>query len=367
LKIRAAVVWEKSGPFAVEELEMEEPRADEVRVRVVGVGVCHTDFSVRDQFYPVPLPAVLGHEASGVVEQVGRHVAKVEPGDHVVLTYLLCGTCRNCVQGKPAYCLYTFPYNFGGARLDQSTALPKGSDAIHSHFFGQSSCATHVLASERNVVKVRKNVPLELLGPLGCGIQTGAGAVLNSVRPAAGSSIVVFGTGSVGMSAVMAARVAGCTTIIGVDIQSNRLNAARELGATHTINPEEIPDPVGEIQKITGGGADYSLDTTVSPKVFRQAVDCLIVTGICGLIGGAALGTEVTFDMNTILFGRTVRGIIEGDSIPEIFIPRLIDLYTQGRFPFDRLIRKYQFEEINQAVQDSEQGQVFKPVLMMAG
>jgi len=202
--------------------------------------------------------------------------------------------------------------------------------------------------------------------PLGCGIQIGAGAVLNSLCPAAGSSIVLFGTGPVGMSAVMAAGVARCTTIIGVDIQSNRLNAARELGATHTINPEEIPNPVGEIQKITGGGADYSLDTTVSAKVFRQAVDCLIVTGICGLIGGAALGTKVTFDMNTILFGRTVRGIIEGDSIPEIFVPRLIHLYTQGRFPFDRLIRKYQFEAINQAVQDSEQGQVFKPVLMMA-
>ena len=336
MKIRAAVVWEKSCPFAVEKLEMEEPRADEVRVRVVGVGVCHTDFSVRDQFYPVPLPAVLGHEASGVMEQVGRHVAKVEQGDHVLLTYLPCGTCRNRVQEKPAY-------------------------------FGQSSFATHVLASERNVVKVRQDVPLELLGPLGCVIKTGAGAVLNSLRPAAGCSIVVLGTGSVEMSAVMAGRVAGCTTIIGVDIQSNRLNAARELGATHTINPKEIPDPVGEIQKITGGGADYSLDTTVSPKVFRQAVDCRIVTGICGLICGAALGTEVTFDMNTILFGRTVRGIIEGDSIPEIFIPRLIDLYTQGRFPFDRLIRKYQFEEINQVVQDSEQGQVFKPVPMMAG
>jgi aryl-alcohol dehydrogenase len=276
LKIRAAVVWEKSGPFAVEKLEMEEPRADEARVRVVGVGVgvgvglCHTDFSVCDQFYPVPLPAVLGHEASGVVEQVGRRVVEVEPGDHVVLTYLPCGTCRNCVQGKPAYCLYTFPYNFGGARLDQSTALRKGSDAIHSHFFGQSSFATHVLASERNVVKVRKDVPLELLGPLGCAIQTGAGAVLNSLRPAAGSSIVVFGTGSVGMSAVMAARVAGCTTIIGVDIQSNRLNAARELGPTHTNNPEEIPDPVGEIQKITGGGAITASIRQFPPRCFAR-------------------------------------------------------------------------------------------------
>ena len=175
-----------------------------------------------------------------MVDQVGEHVTKVQPGDHVVLTYLPCGRCRNCVQGKPAYCLLTFPFNFGNARLDQSTALRKDGEAIQSHFFGQSSLATHVLGSERNVVKVRKDVPLELLGPLGCGIQTGAGAVLNSLRPAAGSSIVVFGTGSVGMSAVMAARIAGCTTIIAVDIRSNRLDVARELGATHTINPEAV-------------------------------------------------------------------------------------------------------------------------------
>lgn len=367
MRIRAAVVWEKGRPFAIEALELEAPRPEEVLVRVVGAGVCHTDLIVRDQWYPVPLPAVLGHEGAGVVEQVGERVTKVRPGDHVVLSYMSCGTCRNCRQGKPAGCLDLFAQNFGGSRPDRSTSLRKGGQALHSHFFGQSSFATHALAWERNVVKVRPDVPLALLGPLGCGIQTGAGGVLNSLHPAAGTSLVVFGTGSVGMSAVMAARVAGCATIIGVDVKPNRLELARELGATHTINAQDTPDVVAEIRTITGGGADYSIETTASPPVFRQAVDCLTVPGVCGLIGAAALGTEVALDMNSILFGRVVRGIIEGDSVPDIFIPRLIELYMQGRFPFDRLISSYPLEQINEAARDSEEGRVVKPVLAMAG
>ena len=283
-----------------------------------------------------------------------------------MLTYMSCGSCRNCIQGKPTYCLDLFSQNFSGSRPDRSTGLRKNGQVLHSHFFGQSSFATHALAWERNVVKVRRDVPLELLGPLGCGIQTGAGGVLNSLRPAAGTTLAVFGTGSVGMSAVMAARVAGCATIIGVDVKPNRLELARELGATHTVNAKETPDVVGEIQRITGGGADYSIETTASPQVFRQAVDCLTLPGVCGLIGAAALGTEVTLDMNNILFGRVVRGIIEGDSVPDIFIPRLVELYTQGRFPFDRLIKQYPLDRINEAASDSEEGRVVKPVLATA-
>ena len=365
MQVTAAVAREKARPFVIEQLELEEPRPDEILVRVVGAGVCHTDLIVRDQWYPVPLPAVLGHEGSGVVEKVGDRVAKVRPGDHVVLTYMTCGACKNCIGGAQAYCLKLFDLNFGGARPDKSTTLRKDGVAVHSNFFNQSSFATYALATERNVVIVPKDAPLELLGPLGCGIQTGAGGVLNSLRPQAGTSIVVFGTGSVGMSAIMAARVVGCTTIVGVDVKPNRLELARELGATHTINPTEA-NVVEEIQRITGGGADYSIETTASPEVFRQAVDCLTFLGVCGLIGAAALGTEVTLDMNTILFGRTVRGIIEGDSVPDIFIPRLIELYAQGRFPLDRLIQPYPLDQINQAAEDSEQGGVWKPVLTMA-
>lgn len=365
MKVTAAVVHDKEQPFSIEELELGEPRSDEVLVRVVGTGVCHTDLIVRDQWYPVPLPAVLGHEGAGVVEQVGEGVRKVEPGDHVVLTYRSCGRCVNCLRGEPPYCLDLYDQNFGGARPDGSNALSSDGDTVHGHFFGQSSFATYALASERNVVKVRGDVPLELLGPLGCGIQTGAGGVLNALHPEAGSSIAVFGAGSVGMSAIMAAKVAGCAKIIATDIKPNRLELAQELGATHTINASEVDDVVEAIQEITGPGTDYTVETTAVPEVFRQAVESLTLLGECGLIGAAALGTEVTLDMNSILFGRKVRGIIEGDSVPDIFIPRLIDLYTQGRFPFDRLVKYYDLEDINRAAEDSESGETMKPVLRM--
>jgi aryl-alcohol dehydrogenase len=365
MKINAAVVREKSRPFTVEELELEEPREDEVLVRLVGTGVCHTDLVVRDQKIPVPLPLVLGHEGAGVVEQVGQKVSKVKPGDHVVLSFFTDGTCVNCREGKLGYCHNLVGYNFGGARADGSTTLSKDGEVIHGNFFNQSSFATHALANERNVVNVRDDVPLNILGPLGCGIQTGAGAVINSLAPHAGTSIAVFGTGSVGLSAIMAARVVGCTTIIGIDIRPDRLEIARELGATHVINGSE-GDTVKKIQEISGTGVNYSLETTALPAILRQAVDCLTLTGVCGLIGLAPLGTEVALDMNSILFGRTLRGVIEGDSIPDIFIPQLIELYVQGRFPFDKLIKFYKLEEINDAARDSEAGTALKPVLTFA-
>jgi aryl-alcohol dehydrogenase len=358
----AAVATAKGEPFRIEQLQLDEPREDEVLVRIVGTGVCHTDLICRDQWYPVPLPAVLGHEGSGIVERVGSRVRKVKPGDHVVLSFVACGSCRACIQGAPAYCATLYDLNFSGFRPDGSTALHGAGGPIHGHFFGQSSFASHALAFERNVVKVPDDAPLELLGPLGCGIQTGAGAVLNTLHPRAGTSIVVFGVGSVGMAALMAARVAGCTTIIGVDLKPGRLALARELGATHTIDPTTA-DSVEAIRDITGGGADFSLETTASPTVFRQAVDCLAQRGVCGLIGAAALGTEVSLDMNTVLFGRTVRGVIEGDSVPDIFIPQLVELLRQGRFPLDRLVTEYQLSEINEAAEASLSGAAVKPVL----
>lgn len=361
-KARAAIVYAKGQPFTIEEVELDTPRDNEVQVRIVGAGICHTDLIVRDQYYPVPLPAVLGHEGCGVVEQVGARVTKVQPGDHVVLTYLSCGACMNCQRGRPVYCLNLFPLNFGGARADGSATLHCRGNVIHGAFFGQSSFGTYALATERNVVKVRKDVPLEILGPLGCGVQTGAGAVMNALRPEVGSSLVVFGSGSVGLSAIMAARVIGCTVIIAVDVKPARLALARELGATHTVNVGET-DAIEEIRRITGGGAMYSLELTGSPQVLRQAVDVLIPTGVCGVIGAPPMGTEVSLDINTILLGRTVRGIIEGDSVPDIFIPQLIDLYSQGRFPFDRLLTSYPFDQINQAAADSEHGETIKPIL----
>ncbi len=363
--INAAVVREKGGKFKIESIKLDDPRDNEVLVRIAGVGMCHTDLVVRDQYFPTPLPAVLGHEGAGIVEKVGKSVTKLAVGDHVVMSYASCGVCANCQNGRYGYCLDLYGRNFSGTRPDGSTpCCDAHGRAVSGYFFSQSSFGDYALATERNVVKISRDVPLEIMGPLGCGIQTGAGAVINALKPGAGTSIAIFGAGSVGLAAVMAAKVVGCAQIIIVDLNDKRLELAKELGATHAINAGQ-GDVVAEIQRHTGGeGAQYSLECTGLPKVARQAVDSLRLTGICGIIGVAPLGTEVSFDMNGILFGRTVRGIIEGDSVPDIFIPQLVELWRQGRFPFDKLIKKFKLSEIEDAAHASETGDVLKAILI---
>jgi aryl-alcohol dehydrogenase len=365
MKIKAAVIYETSGSFNIEQLDLCDPNDDEVLVRIVGVGICHTDLGARDGHLPIPPPpSVFGHEGAGVVEKVGARVTKVKPGDHVVLAWDYCGACAACKAGKELYCLNFFLHNFHGARPDGTITLRKGDQPIHGSFFCQSSFADFALANERNVVKVREDVPLEILGPMGCGVMTGAGAVMNSLRPRPGASIAIFGVGPVGMSAVLGAVVCGCTTIIAVDIKSERLEAAKELGATHTVNAGEV-DPVETILDMTGGGAEFSLECVGNPKVLRQAVDVLPRLGVCGLLGVVPPGTEVSLDMDLLMNGRAVKGILGGDAIADLFIPKLIELYSQGRFPFDRMITFYPFEEINRAVKDMEEGRVVKPLLRL--
>lgn len=361
MKIKAAVVPAMGQDFEVKDVHLDDPKPNEILVKIVGAGLCHTDLTVKDHF-PLPIPSVLGHEGAGVVEKVGAAVTKVTPGDHVVLSYASCGSCNNCLDGAPGYCDGFIQANMGGMRLDGTPTLTTDDGPLFGSFFGQSSFGSYALATERNTVKVTKDVPLELLGPLGCGIQTGAGSVLVALNPPAGSSIAVFGAGSVGLSAVMGAVIAGCTTIIAVDVKPERLAMAEALGATHTINATET-NPVEAIQALTGGGVNYSLETSGLPSVYRQAVDSLALRGVCGLVGAPPQGTEVSLDVNTLLMGRSTRGIIEGDAIPQIFIPQMIELYQQGRFPFDKLIKYYDFDDINQAVADSESGSTIKPIL----
>ena len=364
--ITAAIAREPRAPLVLENGEIEGPRPDEVLVRVVATGVCHTDMVVRNQDFAAPLPMVLGHEGAGIVEAVGDAVTEVVPGDHVIMTYMWCGHCHTCESGHPAHCENMGPLNFGGGRLDGSTATKDAEGhAVHDHFFGQSSFSTYALANEKNVVKVDKDAPLELLGPLGCGIQTGAGAVLQALNVRAGSSFVAFGAGAVGLAAVMAARVAGATTIIAVDITPSRLELALEIGATHVINSRET-DPVAAVREITGGGADYSLECSGRAEVLRQAIDSLGVLGACGIVGATREGTEASFNVNEVMIpGRRIIGIVQGDVISKIFIPSLIALHKQGRFPFDRLVRFYPFDQINEAIADSESGVTIKPILRM--
>lgn len=364
--INAAVIREKGGPFNIEKLTLEPPRRDEVLVKIVATGMCHTDMVARDKVYDVPHPIVLGHEGAGIVERVGEDVRDVVPGDPVVLSYQPCGHCKPCYLGMPFYCENTYALCFGGARLDGSTATQDGQGRrVHDHFFAQSSFGALALANERNTIKVPEDAPLELLGPLGCGIQTGAGAVINALQVEAGSSFVAFGAGAVGLSAVMAARIAGATTIMAADVVPSRLEMAMELGATHVVNSKK-QDPVQTVKEVTGGGADYSLEATGRPEVLRQAIEAIGIAGVCGIVGAAPLGAEGQFDINDVMIpGKTIRGILQGESITQVFIPKLVELHAQGRFPFDKLVKFYSLDDINQAAEDSERGVTIKPVIRM--
>jgi aryl-alcohol dehydrogenase len=364
-RIRAAVVERPGAPFELQELELAGPRPDELLVEVAAVGLCHTDLVARDGDYPVPTPAVFGHEGAGIVREVGAAVADFAPGDKVLMSFAACHRCAHCRGGRPSYCKSAFEYNFGCARADGSSALSRAGERVHGHFFGQSSFATAALVAAADAVPVAPDADLTLLAPLGCGIQTGAGAVLRSLRPSVGSSIAIFGTGAVGLSAVMAARVAGCSPIVAVDLHADRLRLAAELGADATIVSGEAATTVATIQEATGGeGVDHALDTTGNPTVVRTAVDSLALAGTFGLIGASKEGTEVSLDMTHMLFGRTFRGIIEGDSVPQDFIPELIALQAAGRFPFERLIEHFPLDEINRAAELSLRGDLIKPVLV---
>jgi aryl-alcohol dehydrogenase len=364
VKITAAVVERQGAPFALQELELGELRDDEVLVKVAAAGICHTDLICRDGWYPVPLPAVLGHEGAGIVESVGRGVTRFAPGDRVAMSFDSCGTCPSCAKSLGGYCHTFFEHNFAATRPeDGSSALSRNGELIHAHFFGQSSFATHSVARERNIVALDESIPFEIAAPFGCGIQTGAGAVLNVFRPPAGSSFVVFGAGAVGLSAVMAAAIAGCTTIVAVDVRASRLELAREVGATDVVDAS-AGDPVEAIRAATGGGAAFSLEASGSPQALRAAVECLAPTGVCGIVGAPAMGTEVSLDVNQVMTGgRVVRGIVEGESVPAQFLPTLVDLWRRGRFPVELMMTNYDFDQIDQAAKDAEAGTVIKPVL----
>lgn len=362
--VKAAVVREARQPLVIEDVRLGELRHDEVLVRIVATGVCHTDMVVRDQYFSSPLPAILGHEGGGVVEAVGVDVTSVVPGDHVIMSYMYCGECYLCESGHPAHCQHVGPINFGGGRLDGSTsASDLHGEVIHDHFFGQSSFAQYSIASVHNVVRVPKDLPLEILAPLGCGLQTGSGAVLNALKVRPGSTFAAFGTGAVGLAAIMAAKIAGATKVIAVDVNPDRLALATELGATHTVNSREV-DPVATIMQITERGADFSLECSGRAEVLRQAIDCLGFFGTCGIVGATPEGTEVAVDVNSVMIpAKRIMGIVQGDVIAHTFIPTLIEFYRQGKFPFDKLIKHYDFEQINEAIADSESGKTIKPVL----
>ncbi|ODS93173.1 MAG: hypothetical protein ABS45_04535 [Comamonas sp. SCN 65-56] len=365
-QVMAAVVERPGMAFRLEQLVLAAPMDDEICVRVVATGICHTDVAMRDSDTRAPKPIVLGHEGAGVVESVGRLVTRIQPGDHVVMSYGWCGSCARCAAGRMAYCRDFNSLNFGGRRPDGSTGLRRlDGQRVHGHFFGQSSFATHVVTNERHAVVVPRDLPLQYLAPLGCGVQTGAGAILNSLRVQPGDSVAVFGVGSVGMSAVMAAKAAGASRIIAIDIHPARLELARELGACTALDARAA-DFEADLAATVGDGVTHAVDTTGRPETIKAALASLTVHGVCGLV--AMPQGEIPFDPRQLMVGgRMLRGIVEGDGVPGAFIPHLVELYRAGRFPLDQLVRCYPFAQINEAMADMERGQTLKPVLLMPG
>ncbi len=364
MRIEAAVSRAGAPYPEIAVVDLEPPRAGEVLVRIVASGVCHTDLGAHaGRGAGTPKPVVLGHEGAGVVEQVGEGVASLIPGDHVVLSGSSCGRCPSCRRSLPSYCHEMLPRNFGGLRMDGTSALSENGERLYGQFFGQSSFAEYCLAAERTAVKVSQDVPLRILGPLGCGVVTGAGAVLYSLQVRPGDSLAVFGTGGVGLSAVMAARLAGASRIIAVDVIPARLALARELGATDTIDAR-AGSAAEAIRGLTGHGVNFSLNTTLAPEVFTQALECLTMRGVAGFVT-APRGEWKPAMFPMLAGGRRLQGILGGDAAPQLAIPMLVDYYRQGRLPFDRLIRFYPFKRIDAAFRDMEHGAAIKPVLEM--
>lgn len=364
MRISAAVLEEVGTPFVLTEVDLQDPAPEEVVVKIAGVGICHTDIAVREGHLPFPLPGVLGHEGAGIVAAVGANVTDLAVGDNVALSFHSCGSCSRCAAAEPAYCHRFMEYNFGGARTDGSTGVTASDTKLGARFFGQSSFATHAIAHRRNTVKLPAGAPLDLVGPLGCGIQTGAGAIMNSLDVQPGTTLAIAGGGSVGLAAALAGVVREASKIVVIEPDQARRDLAVELGATHVIDPT-AGNLLAQVRDIAPEGVDYAVDTTAIPSVVESLIQALGVRGAIGLLGvpsdPVAAFSAGMFQVP--LLGLTIRGIVEGDADPQTFIPYLYDLYRQGRFPYDKLITRMPLGEINEAIAALDRGDVVKVVL----
>lgn len=337
-RVISAAIADGDHRLKFEKIRLGAPRRNEVGVHIVACGICHTDLSF------ISPATVLGHEGAGIVDQVGSAVKSVKPGDHVVLSFQSCGQCDACENNRPADCEHFSTLNFGFSRLDGSSAYPPD---LSGHFFGQSSFASYALVTERNLVKVDKSLPLATLAPLGCGLQTGAGTVMNTLRVKKGDRLLVTGTGAVGMATVMAAKMAGAKEIIALDQHQHRRDLALELGATDVMKTGKERSLQGTLDYVIDTAGVSSLDT-LGQNALKDGGVMVRLTGA----GGATLSRR-----------RKIISVIQGDSVAQEFIPKMITLWQAGKFPFDRLLHFYDFEAINQAIEDTGSGKVIKAVL----
>lgn len=365
IKTLAAVINGVNENYEFEQLTLGELKPDEVVVKIVATGMCHSDEALRVGDAEFPMPAVLGHEGAGIIEKVGNAVKDFKVGDQVVMAYNYCGTCPSCRTGHPSSCNTWGALNMGGGRPDGSHSFFKEDGTPVANFFSQSSFATHTITNVNNLIKMDPEEDLRLVGPLGCGLLTGFGTVVNGLKATSGSTIAVFGTGAVGLGALMTANIVGCSKIIAIDIHDARLETASELGATHTINSktENLADRIAEITD--GLGVDYSIDTTGISAVMKASIEVLGIGGISAPVAVTRHSVEFNTFIDLVLANRKLAGVLMGDVVPQLAIPELIKFHKEGKFPFDKLVKFYSFSEINQAADDSNSGKTIKPILIV--
>ncbi len=365
MKITAAIVNSVNEDYQMEEITLGEINPDEVIVKIVATGICHSDEALRIGDAEFPMPAVLGHEGAGIIEKVGAAVKNFNVGDQVVMAYNYCGTCASCRTGHPSSCNQWAALNFAGTRQDGSHTFFKEDGTPISNFFTQSSFATYTITNANNLILIDPDEDLRLFGPLGCGLLSGFGTVVNGLQPKTSSSIAVFGTGAVGLGALMTAKIEGCSTIIAIDIHDSRLDMARELGATHTINSrtENLAERISEIRGELG--VDYTIDTTGISAVMKSAIEILGIGGITAPVAVTPNSLEFNTFTDLVVANRKLIGVLMGDAVPQLTVPQLIQYHKEGKFPFEKIVKFYKFNEINQAVQDSNSGKTIKPILIV--
>jgi S-(hydroxymethyl)glutathione dehydrogenase / alcohol dehydrogenase len=357
--MKAAIFHGPHQDLTIEQVEVDKPMAREVLVRTVASGVCHSDLHFVDGFYPFPTPAILGHEAAGIVEAVGDQVTYVKPGDHVIACLsVYCGDCDYCLTGKTHLCANrparnpkTEPpkYTWNGTPVNQFASL--------------SSYAEQMLVHEHALVKITNDMPLDKAALIGCGVTTGLGAALNTAKVEPGSTVAVFGAGGVGLSAIQGARIAGARQIIVVDIHENKIATARELGATHSVDASSH-DPVKAIRDMTNGGVDYSFEAIGLKTAAEQAFDCIRPGGTATIIGMIPVGQKIELDGSVFLREKKIQGSSMGSNRFRVDMPRYIDLYFQGRLKLDEMItRTGKLEDVNEAFRAMKAGEVARTVL----
>jgi S-(hydroxymethyl)glutathione dehydrogenase/alcohol dehydrogenase len=364
--MRAAVFYEYNAPLRIDDITLDKPKRGEVLVKVAASGVCHSDLSVMNGTLPFPPPpAILGHEGAGVVQEIGDGVTAVQPGDHVILSWRpSCGRCSYCVTGRPQLCQTIGMALLQGYLPDGTTRFHKGDTEIRI-FTGVGSFAEYTVVPEAGVVKIRKDVPLDAAALVGCGVMTGVGAVINTAKVEAGSSVAVIGCGGVGLNVIQGAVLAGAEKIIAIDLNPKKLELAKQFGATHFINPAD-GDPVTQVLGLTDGlGVEYAFEVIGRADTAVQAYNSIRPGGTAVVVGVAKPDDMMMISALSLLQEKTLKGSIYGSARPSVDMPKLLDLYMSKKLKLDELVtRRIKLDQINEAFQWMEKGEVARSVIV---